>query len=187
MKLIKKIAIILFFIILFLAMTCEPKEPEGDVYPYMSDVSYIPQKVYAKGKPQRSKVKRLLAYDYIGKFTLTAYCGCSKCSSGTGITASGRKVKANHTIAVDTRVIPFDTKVLIGDQEYIAEDTGSAIKGNKIDIYFESHEEAEKFGVKKNVKIYKRRKLVEVLGIAKRDDFGEISNGIVFTQYSQSR
>lgn len=78
----------------------------------------------------------------------TAYCPCVKCcGKSDGITASGVKAKANHTVAVDKRVIPFGTKIIInGKKTYVAEDTGSAIKGNRIDIYFDSHEEALKWG-----------------------------------------
>lgn len=78
----------------------------------------------------------------------TAYCPCEKCCGkwADGITASGKKARANHTIAVDKRVIPLGTTVIINGQEYVAEDTGGAIKGNRVDIYFDSHSEALKFG-----------------------------------------
>jgi 3D (Asp-Asp-Asp) domain-containing protein len=78
----------------------------------------------------------------------TAYCPCSKCCGewADGITASGVKARANHTIAVDRNIIPLGTKVIINGKTYIAEDTGGAIKGNRIDVYFENHEDALKFG-----------------------------------------
>ena len=84
----------------------------------------------------------------------TAYCSCKSCCgiyaenrpNGVVYTASGTVAKANHTIAVDTSVIPFGTKVLYNDTEYVAEDTGSAIKGNKIDIYFDNHSDALSWG-----------------------------------------
>lgn len=77
----------------------------------------------------------------------TAYCPCVKCcGKNDGITASGVKARANHTVAVDKRVIPLGTTVLINGHEYIAEDTGGAIKGNRIDIYFDSHSDALEFG-----------------------------------------
>jgi 3D (Asp-Asp-Asp) domain-containing protein len=79
--------------------------------------------------------------------TATAYCPCVKCCGKSyGITASGVKAKANHTVAVDRKVIPLGTHIIYNGKEYVAEDTGGAIKGNKIDIYFDSHEEALKFG-----------------------------------------
>ena len=85
----------------------------------------------------------------LGTFKLTAYCGCSTCCGkwAGSPTASGAMPRANHTIAVDTSVIPFGTKVIINGNTYVAEDTGSAIKGNKIDIYFNSHSAALDFGV----------------------------------------
>ena len=50
-------------------------------------------------------------------------------------------------IAVDPAVIPLGTRVFIpGYGEAIAEDVGGAIRGNRIDIAFESHEEALSFG-----------------------------------------
>jgi 3D (Asp-Asp-Asp) domain-containing protein len=85
----------------------------------------------------------------LGEFKLTAYCSCSKCCGkwAGSPTASGVMPRANHTIAVDTSVIPFGTKVMINGNTYVAEDTGSAIKGNKIDVFFDSHSSALNFGV----------------------------------------
>lgn len=90
-----------------------------------------------------------------GTFKVTAYCACEKCCgkwavlNGGGYTASGTKVEEGRTIAVYPKQIPFGTEVHIeGMGTYIAEDTGSAIKENCIDIYFDSHKEALNFGVK---------------------------------------
>lgn len=85
----------------------------------------------------------------LGEFRLTAYCPCKKCCGkwSGGATASGVMPTANHTIAVDTNVIPFGTEIIIDGITYVAEDTGGAIKGNRIDIYFDSHQEALIFGV----------------------------------------
>ena len=85
----------------------------------------------------------------LGEFRLTAYCNCSKCCGkwAGGATASGVMPVANHTIAVDTSVIPFGTEIVIYGNTYVAEDTGSGIKGNCIDIYFNSHQEALNFGL----------------------------------------
>lgn len=92
----------------------------------------------------------------LGQFKITAYCNCSKCCGkwSGGPTASGAMPKAGRTIAVDPKVIPLGTKVVIDGHTYVAEDTGSAIKGNKIDLYCSSHAEALSWGVKyKNVSI----------------------------------
>ena len=77
----------------------------------------------------------------------TAYCtGCS------GITANGTNLRANpdlKVIAVDPRVIPLGTKVWVeGYGEAIAADTGGAIKGNKIDVYVPTNDQAYAWGRK---------------------------------------
>lgn len=84
----------------------------------------------------------------LGEFKLTAYCPCYECSEAWGNnTATGVKAQANHTVAVDPSVIPYGTKLLIGDTIYVAEDCGGAVKGNTIDIYFNTHSETCNFGV----------------------------------------
>lgn len=82
-----------------------------------------------------------------GTFKITAYCPCSKCSGEYGnTTATGTIAVENRTIAVDPTVIPYGSRVIIDGQEYIAEDCGCAVKGNVIDIYFDSHAEAQQYG-----------------------------------------
>jgi 3D (Asp-Asp-Asp) domain-containing protein len=72
-----------------------------------------------------------------------------------GITASGRHVKDFHTIAVDPSIIPLGTKVYIeGIGVRTAEDTGGAIKGNRIDVYMSDLGAAIQFGFKRNIKVY---------------------------------
>ena len=79
--------------------------------------------------------------------TATAYCACEKCCGKTdGITATGTKATAGRTIAVDPKVIPYGTNVIIEGVTYIAEDCGGAVKGNDIDIFFNTHEETLNFG-----------------------------------------
>ena len=80
----------------------------------------------------------------LGEFEITHYCTCPKCCGkwSDGITASGTVATENRTIATDPNVIPTGTEVLIDGQVFIAEDTGSAITGNRIDIFVASHDEA---------------------------------------------
>lgn len=81
-------------------------------------------------------------------YKVTAYCPCMKCCGKTnGITASGTKATAGRTIATDSK-FAFGTKLSINGTTYIVEDRGGAIKGNKIDLYFDTHAEALKWGVK---------------------------------------
>ena len=83
----------------------------------------------------------------------SAYCACVKCCGKiNGITASGTKATAGRTIAAPKNY-PFGTKIEIaGMGTYVVEDRGGAITGNKIDIYFDSHAEALKFG-RRNLQI----------------------------------
>lgn len=87
---------------------------------------------------------------YLGKFKITHYCACKKCcgENAQGITASGKRVEEGKTIAVDTKVIKMGSKVYIeGYGEMEAQDTGSAIKGNIIDVYVADHNQALQMGV----------------------------------------
>ena len=82
-------------------------------------------------------------------FKVTAYCPCMKCCGKTdGITATGTVATAGRTIAVDPTVIPYGSQVILNGVAYTAEDCGGAIKGNKIDMFFDTHQEALEWGVK---------------------------------------
>lgn len=73
-----------------------------------------------------------------------------------GITYSGVKVRrsALSTIAADPKVLPLGTLLYVPDYGYsIVADTGSAIKGNKIDLYFETKQQVYEQWGKKNVNI----------------------------------
>lgn len=84
----------------------------------------------------------------LGTFKFTAYCPCSKCcGKSDGITKTGVKATQGRTIAVDPKVIPLGSIVIIDGHEYIAEDVGGSIKENRIDLFFDSHKEALDFGV----------------------------------------
>ena len=80
-------------------------------------------------------------------FKLTAYCPCRICSEGWGRrTSSGALATASHTVAVDPRVIPIGSRLLINGQEYVAEDIGGAVKGHHIDVYYNTHAETRTHG-----------------------------------------
>jgi 3D (Asp-Asp-Asp) domain-containing protein len=86
------------------------------------------------------------------EFIITAYC-CENyphiCNDGESVyTASGTIATAGRTIAVDPKIVPYGTSVEIeGVGVRVAEDCGGAIKGNRIDLLFETHEEALNFGI----------------------------------------
>lgn len=83
-----------------------------------------------------------------GKYKVTAYCACVKCCGKTnGITASGVKATANHTVAAPSN-FAFGTELVINGKTYTVEDRGGAIQGNRIDVYMNSHAEAIAWGVR---------------------------------------
>ena len=96
----------------------------------------------------------------LGEYKITHYCSCPVCCGEWGenrpvdsagneivVTATGEMAVPGTTIAVDPDVIPLGSTVIIDGQEYIAQDVGGAIKGNRIDVYVNSHEEALEKGV----------------------------------------
>ena len=98
-----------------------------------------------------------VSYAYLGQeFAVTHYCGCSICcgqwSSGSESEAygcKGDKLTPYYSIAADPDVIPYGT--IVHDQDgnaYKVVDTGSAINGNKIDLFVGDHQEALNLGVK---------------------------------------
>ena len=95
---------------------------------------------------QRDTIPAGMQVDYAGAFMCSAYC-CEEyphICGGNGITASGTPVTAGLTVAVDPDVIPLGTVLYIeGVGIRIAQDTGSAVTGQKIDVAVETHAEAE--------------------------------------------
>jgi 3D (Asp-Asp-Asp) domain-containing protein len=87
------------------------------------------------------------------RMEVTAYCPCTKCcgENAEGITASGHDVSYNQGrfVAADTDVLPFGTKLIIpgyhGKPVQVI-DRGGAIKGNKLDLFYPTHEEALQWG-----------------------------------------
>lgn len=86
----------------------------------------------------------------LGEFKITHYCPCPICCGewADGITYTGTQATEGRTIAVDPDVIPLGSTVEIDGQEYVAEDIGGSIQGNRIDIYMGCHEAALEAGVK---------------------------------------
>ena len=88
--------------------------------------------------------KTEISTEFIGNHVLTFY-------THTGNrTSSGVYPKAGRTVAVDTNYIPHGTVLYIeGVGLRIAEDTGGDIKGNRLDVFVDTKEEAIQKGVKK--------------------------------------
>jgi len=116
----------------------------------------------------------------IRRMEVTGYCECGKCcgwhrswwrlgkpvfSSGpnkgkpkdVGMTASGVEAKRG-TVAADTSIFPIGTLVYVPGYGWgRVEDRGSAIKGNRLDLFFDSHREALKWGRQQvDVKVWRK-------------------------------
>ncbi len=107
-------------------------------------------------KPSRGGNGEEFAYSSVICCTSTAYTSGSGGADAT--TAIGTSVRRNpdgySTVAVDPRVIPLGTKLYIeGYGLAIAEDTGGAVIGNKVDVYFDSYAEAANWG-RRQVNVY---------------------------------
>jgi 3D (Asp-Asp-Asp) domain-containing protein len=106
-------------------------------------------------------VMRATAYD----LTVES-CGKRRGHPEYGITRSGTRATKGRTVAVDPDTIPLGSKLYIKfpekyrrlDGTYLAEDTGSAVKGDIIDIFLgEEEDEVDIFGIQK-VTVYVTRK-----------------------------
>ena len=82
-------------------------------------------------------------------FKVTGYCPCRKCNGITDISASGIKPRANRTLCA-SNAYPFGTRInLDGYGTFFVEDRGYKIKDNEIERFFNTHQEALIWGVKK--------------------------------------
>lgn len=120
----------------------------------------VKPKVSAKRSSEEAPKQKEDSADYesykvawTGTFSITGYCNCRKCcgiyspeAGGKGTTKSGKVPKEGRTIAADTSILPMGTKVMIKGHVYTVEDEGSAVKGNTIDMFFDSHSKACKWG-----------------------------------------
>lgn len=90
--------------------------------------------------------------DYLGEFKVTYYCPCSECSGqwGTALAhpcSDNHEALAQHSIAVDPKVIPIGSVVMMNGKYYTAEDVGSAVVGKTVDVFVETHDEVIKNGL----------------------------------------
>ncbi len=98
-----------------------------------------------------------ISYSKVISANASAYdassCGKSPSSAGYGVTATGARA-VHGVVAVDPSVIPLGTRLYVENYGMaVAADTGSAIRGNRIDLCFNSRSEALSFG-RRQVKVY---------------------------------
>ena len=121
----------------------------GDTLAVTSGTAAKPSQNVQQGTPQ-------VAGESAQTMTMTATAYTAYCDGCSGTTANGTDLRANpdkKVIAVDPSVIPLGTRVWVeGYGEAVAADVGSAIKGNKIDVFIPSQEGALAWG-RKTVKV----------------------------------
>lgn len=99
-----------------------------------------------KQTKKKERKKRCIS---MGRFKLTAYCPCYECSEGWGRkTHSGSYAESEHTVAADLSVLNLGDWITINGKKYKVEDSGGGVRGDHIDVFFDTHEEAEEFGVR---------------------------------------
>lgn len=132
------LALILSFLTVFPIVLAKKKEP----------VKTKAEVVYVDIIPDIQKADMFLAEctAYTAGYEST---GKSPGDAGYGITSSGKKVRQGY-VAADIRILPYGTLIYIdGMGVYEVQDTGSAIKGCRIDIYYDNLTDALNFGRQK--------------------------------------
>lgn len=85
---------------------------------------------------------------------VTAYCPCEKCCGqwADGVTANGHVIEPGDRFVAADRRFAFGTRMIIkgyNDSKTVkVYDRGGAIKGNKLDVFFHTHQAALEWGVR---------------------------------------
>lgn len=149
--------------------TCSPQPAaEAPIVPVVTEDTPAPQELLEPVERPAEDYASIDDLELIGTFKATAYCPCVECCGVWSAdhpdrdedyvqrTSSGTIPTEGRTIAADWSVLPKGSEVIICGHPYIVEDTGGAIKGNRIDIYFGSHEAALEYGVQ-SVDLYRTK------------------------------
>ncbi len=85
---------------------------------------------------------------------VTAYCGCKRCCGkfADGKTANGHRIQDNDVFVAADKMYPFGTEIIVpgynNDEPVKVFDRGRVIRGNRLDVFFNSHKTAREWGVK---------------------------------------
>lgn len=131
---------------------------------YLLDLVEEYQNLLLKSQNEIDRLKDILDSIGIDVFEITAYAPLDPNAvdgwdyeGNPNVTANGSKTTIGHTIAADTSILPFGTKVWVegfGWRE--VQDRGGLIKGKKIDVAVSSLDEAYKFGRQEKVIVYEK-------------------------------
>jgi len=85
---------------------------------------------------------------------VTAYCPCKICCGkfADGKTANGHEIQQNDVFVAADKMYPFGTEIIVpgynNGQPVKVFDRGRVIRGNRLDVFFNSHKTAREWGVK---------------------------------------
>ncbi|MHC5191568.1 MAG: 3D domain-containing protein [Planctomycetota bacterium] len=136
-----------------LRITSDVETPEYNAQPKNDDIqeqqliASLMQVVEVSEKSQvKEGWKRL-------RMRVTGYCPCSKCCGdfSDGITANNHRIQPGDVFVAADKLYPFGTKMVIegynSSQAVKVMDRGGAIKGNRLDLFFHTHQQALEWGV----------------------------------------
>lgn len=97
--------------------------------------------------------EKLVSWDVV-EMRVTAYCWCKKCCGkhSDGITANGHRIRIGDTFVAADKMYPFGAEMIVpgynNSQPVKVLDRGRVIRGNKLDVFFNSHHRAKVWGVR---------------------------------------
>lgn len=152
--------VIVFSLVMLMLTAFSPIVADGDTSQPMIIVSVDSH------TPEQPSVPQFVC---LGEFQITAYCSCYECCGKYAIDrpldedgneivygAAMIPLKEGVSIAADTSIFPYGSELIIDGHTYVVQDCGSAIEGNKLDIYFNNHTDAKEHGIQYK-KVYIQR------------------------------
>jgi 3D (Asp-Asp-Asp) domain-containing protein len=137
-------------VILLTAIICIPASIVGAAYIKAGGEMTLPSVTVADSKPtleQSSEWKTV-------RMRVTAYCPCPKCCDkySGGPTACGHKIRPGDAFVAADKKYSFGTAMLVAgynnEEPVKVLDRGGAIRGDRLDVFFSSHEKALEWGVR---------------------------------------
>jgi len=110
-------------------------------------IASLTQDIVVSAKPEGKEDWQLV------RMRVTAYCPCSQCCGAfsDGITANNHRIQLGDTFVAADKSYRFGTEMVIpgynSGQSVRVMDRGGAIKGNRLDLFFHSHQRALEWGV----------------------------------------
>ena len=107
----------------------------------------------AKHRTNRTEISNSGQWQTV-QMRVTAYCPCPKCCGNysDGVTASGHKISQGDLFVAADKMYPFGTEMIIpgynSGETVKVFDRGGVIRGNRLDVFFNSHQMALEWGVR---------------------------------------